>query len=273
MTLLEVTGLTKKYTTKKNWYGRPAEVFVAVDDVGFSLDSGRTLALVGESGAGKSTTGRLVNRLLRPDAGDIVFEGKNIAKLDGSKLRAVRPMMQMIFQDPYSSLDPRIPIIDSVGEPLLIHEGMSRSDRRKRAAELLHRVGVREDLAWRRPSELSGGQLQRVSIARALSVSPKLIVCDEPVAALDVSIQAQVLDLLVGLQRDLGLSYLFISHDLAIVRSFSSEIAVMKDGQIVEHGATERVFHEPEHSYTQELIDSIPRLPDEVVDPVKQYVP
>ena len=255
MTMLEVEGLTKIFrrhritgTTERR----------AVDDVTFCLAPGETLAIVGESGAGKSTTARLVLRLLEPDAGTVRFDGVSLLELSHNDMRKQRQHMQMIFQDPYGSLDPRVPIGRSVAEPFLVHFGTNRADRERQATALLERVGLGAHHIHRYPAELSGGQLQRVSIARALTVNPKMIVCDEAVAALDVSVRAQVLNLLLDIQEERGVSYLFIAHDLAIVEAFADSVAVMKDGKIVEQGATTAVFTQPATPYTRQLLDAIP---------------
>jgi oligopeptide transport system ATP-binding protein len=258
--LLDVRALAKSYPTKRNFWGKVVQRTTAVAEATFTISSGTTFALVGESGAGKSTIGRLIVGLVRPDAGEVFFEGENIIGSSHFEFRRLRSSMQMIFQDPYSSLDPRIPIIDAVAEPLVVHTGLSRRERRRQALELFERVGLGEQLAFCMPSELSGGQLQRVSIARALTVKPKLIVCDEPVAALDVSIRAQIINLMIELQEDFGLSYLFISHDLALVRTIADTVAVMQGGRIVEQGDVIELFENPRHPYTVQLLESIPKI-------------
>jgi ABC-type oligopeptide transport system ATPase subunit len=263
--LLQVNELVMEYPLHRDALGRVTKHFRAVDHVSFELQRGETLAIVGESGAGKSSVARLVMRLLAPTSGEIRFEGQDISKLPKRSVRGLRQHMQMIFQDPYSSLDPLMDIRDSVAEPLKVHTRLSKAERDQKAAELMHQVGIHADVGDRRPHELSGGQLQRVSIARALSVSPSLIVCDEPVAALDVSIRAQVINLLVDLQDQFGLSYLFISHDLALVRHIAHNIAIMRAGVIVESGPTGDVFDHPQHEYTCELLGSR-RRPIEVAD-------
>jgi peptide/nickel transport system ATP-binding protein/oligopeptide transport system ATP-binding protein len=255
MALLEVEHLTKRFSGR----GRNRADVLAVDDVSFSLERGETLAVVGESGAGKSTLARLVLRLIEPDAGTVHFDGTDLTKLGEGQMRRFRRHMQMVFQDPYSSLDPRISIGRSVTEPLKVHFNMNRSDRERRARELLALVGLDPNLAMQRPHQLSGGQLQRVSIARAMSVEPKLIVCDESVAALDVSVRAQILNLLLDLQAEHGVAYLFVAHDLAIVAKFSDFLMVMRHGKVVEQGPTREVFGAPSESYTQDLIAAIPK--------------
>lgn len=232
----------------------------AVNDVSFSLEAGETLALVGESGAGKSTLGRLVLRLVEPDSGSIVFDGTDVRSLGRSQLRLARRGMQMIFQDPFGSLDPRMTVLQSVAEPLLVHERMRTDARNAAARDLLERVGLGSQFLDRFPSQLSGGQLQRIAIARALTLEPKLIVCDEPVAALDVSVRAQVLNLLRELQEERGIAYLFVSHDLALVEVIADRIAVMSKGEIVELQQSDRLFREPQHPYTKELLAAIPRV-------------
>lgn len=256
--LLEVSGLYKRFPSKRNVFGRVSEWFQAVEDVGFALAAGETLAIVGESGAGKSTTGRLILRLIEPDAGKVSFEGADVLALGKRELRAIRQKMQMIFQDPFSSLDPHVPVGESVAEPLLVHFGTPRAERLKRAAELLERVGLSGETLQRHPAELSGGQLQRVAIARTLTLEPKLIVCDEPVAALDMSVRAQVLNLMRELQAERGISYLFISHDLSLVEVICDRIAVMQHGRIVEVGTTDEIYRNPQTDYTRDLIAAIP---------------
>ena len=258
MALLEVAGLGKTYVTKRSFFGRVTSRQVAVDGVSFSVEAGQTFALVGESGAGKSTTGRLILRLIEPDTGTVVFDGTDVTTVPRSEFRRYRQRMQMIFQDAYGSLDPRITVHESVAEPLFIHFRMPRGQRLERAADLLERVGLGTHLYDRYPGELSGGQLQRIAIARALTLNPSLIVCDEPVAALDVSIRAQVLNLMKDLQEQLGLTYLFISHDLSLVEAIADRIAVMRAGSIVEEGTVEDIFSNPQHAYTKQLLAAIP---------------
>lgn len=260
MTLLRVEGLAKSYVRRRNVFGRVVDRVDAVSEVSFSLAHGETLAIVGESGAGKSTVGRLILRLIEPDRGRIVLDGVDLRAMPRRALRAHRRHMQMIFQDPFSSLDPRVEIGRSVEEPMLLHLGLSADERRGRALALLKRVGLDESYARRLPSGLSGGQLQRVAIARALSLNPKIIVCDEPVAALDVSVRAQVLNLMAELQEEFGMSYLFISHDLSIVRAISDRVAVMSKGRVMEIGETEQIFAAPQNDYTNELIRAIPAM-------------
>jgi oligopeptide transport system ATP-binding protein len=256
--MLEVRDLRKSFSMKRNLLGRTVQTFDAVKGVSFDIPAGTTLGIVGETGAGKSTVGRMVLRLIEPDGGTLTFNGADLRALDREAMRKMRRHMQMIFQDPFSSLDPRMVIGDTVGEPLTIFEGMKGEERTERVVELLERVGLGRHHFDRYPREFSGGQLQRVAIARALSTGPDLIVCDEPVAALDMSIQAQVLNLLIDLQRERQLGYLFISHDLSLVRRFAHRVAVMRNGEIVEEGESDEVFENPQHPYTKELAASIP---------------
>lgn len=256
--LLEVTGLRKTYPAKRNLLGRVTERTVVTNDVNFTVGRGETLGIVGESGAGKSTIGRQVLRLIEPDAGTILFDGQDVLKLQGKELLGFRRRAQMIFQDPFSSLDPHMTIRHAVGEPLTIHFGLSGDERDRRVVEMLHRVGMREDQLDKYPREFSGGQLQRIAIARALTLDPDFIVCDEPVAALDVSIQAQVLNLLLDLQAERGLSYIFISHDLSLIRFLAHRVLVMYRGEVVETGTAEELFDNPQHAYTKTLVSAVP---------------
>ncbi|MET0147099.1 MAG: ATP-binding cassette domain-containing protein [Ilumatobacteraceae bacterium] len=255
---MEARGLVKSFVTERSLFGRVQRRFTAVHDVDFDLERGETLALVGESGAGKSTTGRLVLRLIEPDAGAVLFEGRDVLLLDKHDLRRARQHMQMIFQDPHSSLDPRIPIAEAVMEPLKVHFDLDHRERFRKMATLLDRVGLGSNVFDRYPSELSGGQLQRIAIARALTMEPKLIVCDEPVAALDVSVRAQVLNLMHELQQERDIAYLFITHDLALVEVLADRVAVMKDGRIVETGTPAQLYRSPTEEYTRALVDAIP---------------
>jgi oligopeptide transport system ATP-binding protein len=260
--LLVVEDLRKEFPVKSGFLiERVTRSVKAVDGISFSIPEGRTLGLVGESGSGKSTTGYCVLQLLKPTAGSVRFKGQELTTLGRGELRRLRRDMQIVFQDPYSSLDPRMTVGDIVSEPLEIHGIGSRRDRRSRVRELLDVVGFNPDFESRYPHEFSGGQRQRIGVARALALNPDLIVCDEPVSALDVSIQAQILNLLKDLQRDFALTYLFISHDLAVVRSMSDEIAVMKDGKIVEHGSADEVYEQPKADYTKALLRAVP-VPD-----------
>jgi oligopeptide transport system ATP-binding protein len=253
MILLEVNGLKKHF-------GAPGSAPVkAVDDVSFSIAEGQTLGLVGESGCGKSTTGRSVLRLIEPSAGSVRFMGKELTILPAGQLRAMRRHMQMVFQDPYASLNPRMTIGEVLEEPLVVHKLHDRATRRRMVAEALDMVGLNPAYAARHPHEFSGGQRQRVGIARAIITRPKLVVADEAVSALDVSIQAQILNLLKDLQKELGLTYLFVSHDLAVIRHVSDTIGVMYLGRMVELGPREEIYANPRHPYTQALLSAIPR--------------
>jgi oligopeptide/dipeptide ABC transporter ATP-binding protein len=258
--LLEVVDLAKHYDVRSGLvFGRNVGVVRAVDGISFQLHRGETLALVGESGCGKSTTARLVLRLIDPTAGRVLFEGTDITELAGDPLRKLRRRMQIVFQDPFASLNPRMRVGEILEEPLIVHGIGDRAARRARVADLLSLVGLSGYHAQRYPHEFSGGQRQRVGIARALAVEPALVVCDEPVSALDVSIQAQVVNLLKDLQARLGLSYLFIAHDLAVVKHMADRVAVMYLGQIVELADKDTIFADPRHPYTRTLLAAIPR--------------
>jgi oligopeptide transport system ATP-binding protein len=256
--LLQVRDLKKHFPLRGGFWGRTRAWVHAVDGVDFDLPEGQTLAIVGETGCGKSTTGRLVLRLLEATSGEIMYRGVNLGSLGREELRGLRREMQIIFQDPYSSLNPRRTIGQTVGEPLVIHGESSRRDLRDRVVELLERVGLKAGDLGRYPHEFSGGQRQRVGIARALALRPRLIVADEPVSSLDVSIQAQVVNLLLDLQSELGLTYLFISHDLGLVEHISDSLAVMYLGRIVESGPVEDIYRHPRHPYTEALLASVP---------------
>jgi len=264
--LLEVRNLTKVFGLDESPFGgrRSGEVR-AVDDVSLDIHEGETLGLVGESGSGKSTLGRLILRLIEPTSGAILFDGINLLKANGSAMRRVRRHMQIIFQDPFGSLDPRFRVEDVIAEPLILHrkimhESLSRDGRRQRVRELLRAVGMDESAMPRYPHEFSGGQRQRIGIARALALRPKFIVADEPVSALDVSVGAQIVNLLQQLQRDFGLTYLFISHSMPVVRYLSNRIAVMYQGKIVEIGSTEQITAQPQHAYTRKLLAATPEM-------------
>jgi len=264
-TVLKVDDLSVHFPIHAGLLRRQVGAVKAVDDVSFEVRKGETLGLVGESGCGKSTTGRAVLRLVDPTAGRIELERKDITRVQGDALRSLRPRMQMIFQDPQASLNPRMTVASIIAEPLDEHVSLSRKDRRSRVRDLMDAVGLREDFADRYPHEFSGGQRQRIGIARALALDPAFIVCDEPIAALDVSIQAQVVNLLEDLQAKLGLTYLFISHDLSMVRHLAQRVAVMYLGKIVEMAPRERLYSVPQHPYTQALLSAVP-----VPDPVRE---
>ena len=251
-TLLEVQNLTKYFAT-------PSGQLHAVDGVNFKLEEGKTLGIVGESGCGKSTTGRVILKLIEPSGGKIIFDGEDITKYSRRKMRPLRTRMQMIFQDPFSSLDPRQTVSQLIAEPIIEHKLIrGKAAIEKRTLELMETVGLASRLMNSYPHELDGGRRQRIGIARALAVKPKLIICDEPVSALDVSIQAQILNLLKKLQKDLGLTYIFITHNLAVVKYFSDDIAVMYLGQLVEKASSDDIFASPTHPYTKALLSAIP---------------
>jgi oligopeptide transport system ATP-binding protein len=252
--LLDARGLQKRFPVGR---GRDARFVHAVDGVDIAIGEGETHGLVGESGSGKSTTGRLLLRLIEPDGGSAMFKGVDLFSLSGAEMRKMRRQIQLIYQDPFSSVDPRFRARDIVAEPWLTHRMYDRKERRRRAEELLDRVGLDPTLGERRPFSFSGGQLQRIGIARALALEPSLVICDEPVSALDVSVQGQIINLLTDLQRDLGVSYLFIAHDLSVVRHISRRVSVMYMGRIVETGTREDVFSRAAHPYTQALLAAI----------------
>ena len=256
--LLTVSNLQMHFPVRGGVIPRQVGAVKAVDGVSLHIGPGETLGLVGESGCGKSTLGKAVVRLLKPTSGSIGFNGTDITRMSQRSLRPLRRDFQMIFQDPVESLDPRMSVRSIIEEPLLIHRIGSRSDRVRMVNELLDRVGLPSSAAERYPFEFSGGQRQRIGIARALALKPKLIVCDEPVSALDVSIQSQILNLLVELQRELGLSYLFIAHDLSVVKHVSDRVAVMYLGKIVELAPSESIYRDPRHAYTKALLSAIP---------------
>ena len=259
--LLEVRRLTKHYPVRKGVFSRSRAVVHAVDDVSFSIAPGETLGLVGESGCGKSTTGKAILKLVEATSGTIEWRGQRLNGLSAARMRPIRRELQAVFQDPYSSLNPRMRALDIVAEPIRNFEDANAAAVRERVAALFDKVGLRADQMVKYPYEFSGGQRQRLGIARALAPNPKLIVCDEPVSALDVSVQAQVINLLMDLQDELGLSYLFIAHDLAVVEHISHRVAVMYLGKIVELTDKKSLFHEPLHPYTQALLAAVP-VPD-----------
>jgi oligopeptide transport system ATP-binding protein len=259
MALLEVNGLTKHFVRKPGLFGKTS-VVKAVDDVTFSIDAGEMFGLVGESGSGKSTTGRCILRLIEPTSGRVSFKGEDVLAFGRERMRRARRDMQIVFQDPYSSLNPRMRVRDIVEEPLVIHELGSRDERRERVRQLFELVGLEPAHLERYPHEFSGGQRQRIGIARALALNPALVIADEAVSALDVSIQAQVVRLLLDLQARLSLTYLFIAHDLRLVEHICSRVAVMYRGRIVEMGETKAIFANPTHPYTRALLSAIPVL-------------
>ncbi len=260
-TLLEVKDLCKHYPIRKGLFSRISGYVYAVDGISFTINEGETLGLVGESGCGKSTVGRTILKLIEPSRGEIIWRGERIDELSRSQMRPYRQQIQAVFQDPYSSLNPRMRSADIVSEPLRNFESLSKAQGRERVSALFERVGLRPDQMLRFPHEFSGGQRQRLGIARALSVKPKLIMLDEPVSALDVSVQAQVINLLEDLQREFQVSYLFVAHDLAVVKHISHRVAVMYLGRIVELAPTKELFSRPSHPYTEALLSAVP-VPD-----------
>jgi len=277
--LLEVRDLVKHFPVRKGLLGRTVAHVKAVDGISFDVPRGKTLGLVGESGCGKTTAGRCVLRLIEPTSGQVRFGGTDVRALRGEELRSLRRNMQIIFQDPYSSLNPRMTVEGIVGEGLTLHKLAKRGERRERVAGVLERVGLSADAMDRYPHEFSGGQRQRIGIARAVAIEPGFIVCDEPVSALDVSVQAQIVNLLMDLQRDLRLTYLFIAHNLAVVEQVSREVAVMYLGRLVERASPEELYRHPLHPYTRALLSAVPepdpetgreriRLPGEVPSPI-----
>jgi len=263
--LLSVRNVTKSFPIKGGLFGREMERLHAVDGVSFDIAAGETLGLVGESGCGKSTTGRCIMRLIEPSSGEVWFQGRDVTRLQGEPLRAMRRDIQIIFQDPFASLNPRHTVGQIVGEAMVIHKlARNRGDLEDRVAHLLETVGLQADHMQRFPHEFSGGQRQRIGIARALAVEPKLIVCDEPVSALDVSIQAQVINLLEDLLEKFGLTYLFIAHDLSVVEHISDRVAVMYLGRVVEVAPARALYDNPRHPYTEALLSAVP-IPDPAV--------
>lgn len=256
--LLEVQGLRKSFPLKKTVTGKVTQELVAVDNVSFKLNQGETLGIVGESGCGKTTLGRTVLKLYKPTAGRIIFDGKDITNYSSKQMREIRKQMQIIFQDPYSSLPPRDTVGGILSEPVRVHKIVPKAEIKDYVLELMDKCGLRDYYYERYPHEFSGGQRQRICIARALSINPRLVICDEPVSALDVSIQAQIINLLKKLQRDMNLTYMFISHDLSVVKFISDKIAVMYLGSVVEYGEKSEIFKSPLHPYTKALFSAIP---------------
>ena len=271
--LVEVNNLKMHFpVTSGLLFQREVAQVKAVDDISFSIQKGETLGLVGESGCGKTTAGRCILQLYKPTAGEVIFEGTDLTKLGGRQMRHMRRQMQIIFQDPFSSLNPRMTAGDIIGEPLVVHGLVKNGEqKREKVRELLQNVGLHPYMADRFPHEFSGGQRQRIGVARALSVDPKLIVCDEPVSALDVSIQAQVINLLEDLQKQYDLTFLFIAHDLSVVRHISDRVAVMYLGKIVEIADRNEIYQNPLHPYTKALLSAVP-IPDPVVDAQRERI-
>jgi ABC-type oligopeptide transport system ATPase subunit len=261
MALLEVRNLKTYFPVRSGVLRRHVDDIKAVDDVSFSVEAGTTVGLVGESGSGKSTIGKTLLKLIPATSGEVLYEGRDILPLGEGEFRPLRRQLQMIFQDPFGSLNPRHSILEIVGEALEIHfPSLGPREREDRVADLLRQVGLQPEMAGRYPHEFSGGQRQRIGIARALAVEPRFIVCDEPVSALDVSVQAQIVNLLQDLQQELGLSYLFIAHDLAVVEHISDHVLVMYRGHIVESAPAERIYADPQHEYTRKLLAAVPKF-------------
>jgi peptide/nickel transport system ATP-binding protein/oligopeptide transport system ATP-binding protein len=259
--LLEVRNLKVWFPIRTGIFRRHTDDMKAVDDVSFTIEPGTTVGLVGESGSGKTTIGRALLKLIPATAGEVIYEGTSILPLSEGEFRSYRRRMQMIFQDPFGSLNPRLSIFQIIGEALEIHfPAMNRDERRARVADLLRKVGLKPEMMERYPHEFSGGQRQRIGIARALAVEPKFIVCDEPVSALDVSVQAQIVNLLQDLQEQLGLTYLFIAHDLAVVEHISNHVLVMYHGKIVESAPADQIYENPQHEYTRKLLAAVPKF-------------
>ena len=257
--ILEVRNLRKCFPIKKTFFGKVTQELIAVDDISFKLNAGETLGIVGESGCGKTTLGRAILKLHQPTSGRIIFEGKDITDYKSADMREIRKKMQIIFQDPYSSLPPRSTVGGILSEPVSVHKIVPQNQVKEYVLDLMEKCGLRDYYYERYPHEFSGGQRQRICIARALSVNPKLVICDEPVSALDVSIQAQIINLLKKLQQDMNLTYVFISHDLSVVKFISDKIGVMYLGSMVEFGSKEDIFSNPLHPYTQAHFSAIPQ--------------
>ncbi|MGG1676797.1 ABC transporter ATP-binding protein [Neobacillus sp. NRS-1170] len=262
--LIEVNNLKKYFPLKSSIFSKNKQVVKAVDDISFHIYKGETFGLVGESGCGKSTLGRTINRLYDPTSGEILFDGKDIANLSNKELQPYRKRMQMIFQDPYSSLNPYMSVEEIIDEPLEIHTSLSKNERKGIMVDILEKVGLKKEDLEKYPHEFSGGQRQRIGIARALSINPEFILCDEAISALDVSIQAQVINMLEDLQSEMKLTYLFVAHDLSMVRHISDRIGVMYLGKLVEISNSDELYHKPLHPYTQALLSAIP-----IPDPIK----
>ena len=261
MPLLEVRNLKVYFPIRTGVFRHHTDDVKAVDDVSFQIEQGTTVGLVGESGSGKTTIGRALLKLVKATAGQALYEGKDVLQMSEDEFRPYRRSMQMIFQDPFGSLNPRLSVFQIIGEALEIHfPAMTRADRRDRVADLLRQVGLVPEMMERYPHEFSGGQRQRIGIARALAVKPAFIVCDEPVSALDVSVQAQIVNLLQDLQEQLGLTYLFIAHDLAVVEHISDQVLVMYHGKIVESASAEAIYENPQHEYTRKLLSAVPKF-------------
>ena len=272
MALLEVENLKKYFPIKKGIFSRTVGEIRAVDGISFTIKRGETLGLVGESGCGKTTVGRTILRLIEPTAGRVNFNGENLLELDGEELRNLRASLQIIFQDPFSSLDPRMNVGQIIAEPIRNHIKISKTEIQQRVADLMERVGLHPEQISRYPHEFSGGQRQRIGIARALALNPLAVICDEPVSALDVSIQAQVINLLARLQEEMQLSYLFIAHDLSVVEHISDRVAVMYLGRIVELAADKALYQNPLHPYSQALLSAVP-IPDPEIRKKKILLP
>ena len=262
--IVEVKNLKKYFPVGKSFWGKPTGYLKAVDDVSFAIRRGSTLGIVGESGCGKTTLGRTILRLHPITSGQVFFEGQDISSLSGGEMRKLRPKMQIVFQDPYSSLPPRLPVGEIIGEAVKVHQIVSKEQYREYVLDIMHKCGLQDFYFDRYPHEFSGGQRQRICIARALALKPRLVICDEPVSALDVSIQAQIINLLEDLQRDMNLTYIFISHDLSVVEHISDFVGVMYLGSMVEYGPKEKIFSNPMHPYTKALFSAVP-VPDPTV--------